>query len=125
MISASSRGSFNKTESFLKNVSKINIRGILETQAQVGVDALARATPRDSGLAANSWGYEVSAERGRYAITWTNSDVENGYPVAIMIQYGHGTGTGGYVRGQDYINPAIRPVFDKIAEQVWKAVTSA
>lgn len=125
MISASSRGSFAKTEAFLKTAGKVDIRRVLESQAQIGVRALEKATPRESGLAANSWGYEVTARRGFYSIAWTNSDIENGFPVAIMIQYGHGTGTGGYVQGKDYINPAIRPVFDKIAEQVWKAVTTA
>lgn len=106
-------------------MQKLDVRKILETNAQIGVDALESATPRDTGLAANSWGYEITQAGGTWTVTWTNSDVENGFPVAIMIQYGHGTGTGGYIQGQDYINPAIKPIFDKIAEQIWKAVTSA
>lgn len=125
MLTFKVSGSFKKTESFLNSVSKINIAGILESSAREGVLALALATPSESGLAAASWAYEVSSGGGVYTIVWTNSDVENGFPVAIMLQYGYGTGTGGYVQGRDYINPAIRPVFDKIADKVWKAVTSA
>lgn len=125
MISITTSGSFSKTEHFLKAVSKLNIMGILEQCGQKGVNALSSATPVDTGRVAGSWGYEVSSRGGFYTITWTNSDVENGFPVAIMLQYGYGTGTGGYVQGRDYINPAMRPVFDQIADRVWKAVTSA
>lgn len=125
MFSLESKGSFKNTLSFLHAVEKLPIEQIVAPYAQAGVDALEAATPVDSGLAANSWGYEISKTRGGVAITWTNNDVENGFPVAIMLQYGHGTGTGGYVQGRDYINPAIRPIFDKISEAVWKAVTSA
>lgn len=112
-------------ESFLKSMSRLDILGKLESYAQEGVDALASATPIDSGLASDSWSHEVSRKGDIYSITWTNTDVENGFPVAIMIQYGYGTGTGGYVQGVDYINPAMRPIFDSIADKVWKAVTSA
>ena len=125
MISAESKGSFKNTEAFLHKVSKIDILKILRSYGQKGVNALASATPVESGLAASSWGFEVSGAGGKYTITWTNSDVENGFPVVIMLQYGYGTGTGGYVQGRDYINPAIRPIFDSIANEVWKAVTSA
>lgn len=125
MISAVSSGSFANTESFLRAMSKLDISSILERNARLGVDALSAATPAESGLAASSWGYEISRRGGAYSITWTNSDVENGFPVAIMLQYGYATGTGGYVQGRNYINPAIRPIFDKIADEVWKAVTSA
>lgn len=119
------RGSFNNTELFAKSILKMNVMGILRTYAQQGVEALHRATPKDSGLAAYSWAYEVAKVGRGYAITWTNSDVENGFPVVIKLQYGYGTGTGGYVQGRDFINPAIKPVFDKIADEVWKVVTSA
>lgn len=125
MIRFEVRGSSEKTERFLRNVSKINILGIMNSCGQEGVDALATAIPRDTGLAAGSWGYSASKAGGVYTIEWTNSDTENGFPVAIMLQYGYGTGTGGYVQGQDYINPAMRPIFDRIADKVWKAVTSA
>lgn len=97
----------------------------LDAYAREGVTALSSATPIDSGLASTSWGYKVEASPGSATITWTNTDVENGFPVAIMLQYGYGTGTGGYVQGKDYINPAMKPVFDHIADKVWKAVTSA
>ena len=125
MISVTSKGSFDNTEAFLRRAQKADIRGILEDAAQQGVKALAAATPIDSGLAENSWGVLIESARGGARITWTNSDVENGFPVAIMLQYGYGTGTGGYVQGRDYINPAMKPIFDQIADKVWKAVISA
>lgn len=124
MISLHVRGSFKKTESFLRNASKADILSVLHSGGQAGVNALASATPIESGLAANSWTYEVSRKAGGYSIQWLNTNVENGFPVAIMLQYGYGTGTGGYVQGRDYINPAMRPIFDQIANNVWKAVTS-
>jgi hypothetical protein len=97
----------------------------LDGLAREGVNALASATPVDSGLASTSWDYKIEQSKTSCTITWTNTDVENGFPVAIMLQYGYGTGTGGYVQGVDYINPAMKPVFDHIADKVWKAVTSA
>lgn len=121
----SHRGSFAKMESFLSSMQKLKIRSALERYAQEGVKALAAATPTESGLAANSWGYEIEQSGTSLRIVWTNTNVENGFPVAIMLQYGYGTGTGGYVQGRDYINPAIKPVFDKIADATWKVVTSA
>jgi hypothetical protein len=123
-ISITSKGDLVKTERFLTRASKFDARKILESAAKDGVKALASATPRDSGLSANSWGYEISGGRNGVTITWTNSDVENGFPVAIMLQYGYGTGTGGYVQGRDYINPAMRPIFDQIADKVGKAVAA-
>jgi hypothetical protein len=127
MFSVSSSGDFSKTLKFLQQMQKIDstLARICETEAQKGVHALIASTPRDSGLAANSWGYKIEHSAGKVLIGWTNSDVENGFPVALMIQYGHGTGTGGYIQGRDYINPAMRPVFDGIRDAVWKAVTSA
>lgn len=104
---------------------KIKIMKILNHYGKVGVDALSRATPVDSGLAANSWGFVVEQKGSVYSITWTNNDIENGFPVAVMIQYGYGTGNGAYIQGRDYINPAMQPIFDQIANEVWKAVTSA
>lgn len=124
-VSFTHTGSLDKTMKFLQTVQKLDISKIITAQAARGVNALASATPRDSGLAAVSWDYEIRRTSNSISIVWTNSDVENGYPVAVMIQYGHGTGSGGYVQGIDYINPAIRPVFKDIAETVWKAVTSA
>lgn len=125
MISVSTSGSFSKTEAWLKTLSRLRIMEILDAAGKEGVSALSAATPIDSGRAATSWGYETARNGSVYSITWTNTDVEGGFPVAIMLQYGYGTGTGGYVEGRDYINPAMRPIFDSIAEKVWKAVTSA
>lgn len=125
MISFSSSGNFDKTLKFLAAMQKLNIGKICESQGQRGVHALMSATPEDSGRAANAWGYTIVQSKSSIMIGWTNSDIENGFPVALMIQYGHGTGTGGYIQGRDYINPAMRPIFDQIAETVWKAVTSA
>lgn len=126
MISFESKGSFAKTESFLKSMqTRMNIMAILNKYGSQGVVALASATPTETGRTAQSWRYETNRKGGVYSIIWSNSDVENGFPVAIMLQYGYGTGTGGYVRGVDYINPAVRPIFDKIASEVWKVVTTA
>lgn len=125
MVSFSTSGSFDKTEKFLHSMQRLDVSSIVKSAAQRGVNALANATPQDSGLASSSWGYVIEQKRGSIMIGWTNSDVENGFPVALMIQYGHGTGTGGYIQGKDYINPAMRPIFDEIADTVWKAVTSA
>lgn len=124
-ISISSSGDFKRTERYLNKLQQLDLGKIAAAQAGIGVKALQQATPRDSGLAASSWGYKIIQTASTLTIAWTNNDKENGYPVAIMIQYGHGTGTGGYIHGRDYINPAMRPVFDKITETLWKAVTSA
>lgn len=125
MISFTSTGSFNNTEAFLKKMSKPNIRSVLDGLARQGVAALSSATPVESGLTASSWTYDITESGGSWTITWSNTHVVNGAVIAILLQYGHGTGTGGYVAGRDYINPAIRPIFDKIADSVWKVVTSA
>lgn len=125
IITFQSSGSFNHMESFLRSIARLNLHGILDSAGRDGVLALASAVPQDSGLAAESWDYIVERSKRGASITWTNTDVENGFPVAIMLQYGYGTGTGGYVQGRDYINPAIKPIFDRISDTVWKAVTSA
>lgn len=127
-IGFATRGSFKNTEKFLREMKSINshIRQVAEAEAQKGVAALIAATPRDSGLAASSWGYRIVQNGRRVSIVWTNSNEENGgFPVAIMLQYGYGTGSGGYVEGRDYINPAMKPIFESIANNVWKAVKSA
>jgi hypothetical protein len=118
-------GSFDNTERFLKRVSRLDIGSILDRYGEIGTAALRSATPVDTGLTAESWSHSVERTGDVYTLGWSNSDVENGFHVAIAIQYGHGTGTGGWVQGIDYINPAIRPVFDKIADEVWKVVTSS
>lgn len=123
-ISVSTGGSTNKTEAWLKRLSKVRLQTILNSYGVEGVRALEAATPRDSGLAANSWSYKVTVTGKSATIVWTNNDVENGFPVAIMLQHGYATGTGGYVAGRDYINPAMKPVFDKISAAVWREVTN-
>lgn len=117
------RGNFSKTEKFLKGFPKIKFKRILENYAQEGVRALALATPVDTRLTADSWGYEINISKGSFSISWVNTNVNQGVSIAIILQYGHATGTGGFVKGQDYINPAIQPIFDKIADNVWREVT--
>lgn len=124
-LKITSSGSFKKTFSFFDSMSKSDIFASLNKYGQAGVNALAAATPVDSGLSSESWTYEITKSGGKYTIEWHNTNVVNGTPVVILIQYGHGTGTGGYVQGRDFINPVIQPLFDEIANNVWKAVTSA
>ncbi len=123
IIQFKQKGDFSKTESFLKKLRKLDLDSILNKYGQLGVQALAKATPVDTGKTAESWDYTIKKERGSVTITWTNSNVNNGVPIALLIQYGHGTGTGGYVQGIDYIKPAIRPIFDDLAKALWEEVT--
>ena len=125
MITFESSGSFVNVDRFLERMAKEEILSALNQYAELGVSALASATPSKSGATANAWSCEVTSKRNNYTITWSNSNVNDGVNVAVILQYGHGTGTGGYVQGRDYINPAIQPMFDKIADEVWKVVTSA
>jgi hypothetical protein len=125
MISFESKGSFQNTDRFLKKMAKRDIYSTLKAYGEAGVNALSNATPVSTGKTADSWEYEIVKKRSSYSIIWSNTNVVNGKPIAILLQYGHGTGTGGFVQGRDYINPAIRPIFDKIAADVWKEVTSA
>lgn len=125
MISINHNGSFSKTDKFLKGVVTSDYVRILEKYAREGVTALASATPIDSGETANSWDFEIRSYAGGASITWTNSHIVEGVPIAIILQYGHATRNGGYVLGRDYINPALRPIFDKIAKDVWGEVTKA
>lgn len=125
LIRITSKGDFDNTFRFLKKMSNFKVNKILEKYGAMGVSALAAATPVDSGLTANSWGYEISVEKEGATIHWTNTNQNNGVYIAVILQYGHGTGTGGYVQGRDYINPAIRPVFDKIAEEAWMEVVNS
>ena len=124
MIRFKHRGNFNHAEDFLKKNSKKTYIEVLKKYGEIGVIALASSTPRDSGETASSWGYEIVDKDGKTTIYWTNSHLNKGVNIAIILQYGHGTGTGGYVKGIDYINPAIRPIFDKMADDAWKEVTS-
>lgn len=124
MIRFKHRGNFNKTTKFLSKAKVFSPIQLLHKYGQEGIRALAANTPVDSHLTANSWNYEIEGSSGRYKIYWTNSNVQDGVSIAIILQYGHGTRTGGWVEGRDYINPAIRPIFDKIAEEAWREVTN-
>lgn len=124
MIRIKHKGNFNRTEKFLTGAQKLKIRNILDRYGREGVNALASATPIDSGKTADSWDYTIEMSGGSYAIYWSNSNVNQGVSIALILQCGHGTGTGGYVQGRDYINPAIKPVFDALADAAWKEVTS-
>ena len=120
MIKLSSTGNFNKTEKFLKCSNNIKLE--LDAYGRKGVAALAAATPVNSGETANSWYYEITKQNGKYTIAFKNSNINNGVPIAIILQYGHGTNNGGWVEGRDYINPAIQPIFDEMGEAAWKEV---
>ena len=123
MITFKHKGNFSKTSRFLDKVRNTARLMNLDKYGREGVAALASATPKDSGLTANSWYYEIIRKDGVVQISYNNSNIQNGVPIAIIIQYGHGTGTGGWVEGRDYINPAIQPIFDKIANDAWREVT--
>ncbi len=123
-ISFEAQGSFRHLDNYLQKMSKRDILSELAGYGREGVAALQRATPVDSGITADSWAFNVTSSRGWFFLNWTNDHVVDGTPLVIMLQYGHGTGTGGYVQGYDFINPAIRPIFDRISADMWKAVTS-
>lgn len=124
MITFRQKGDFSKLTNFLEKAKqKVNL-GDLDKYGREGVAALKSATPVDSGLTADSWYYEIERTAGSTNIVFKNRNIQNGVPIAIILQYGHGTGTGGWVEGRDYINPAIQPVFDKIVNDAWKEVTS-
>ena len=122
MITFTHKGDFSKTKKFLESISHKDYLKGLEKYAQKGIEALRNATPYDSGKTAASWGYEINDNNGSFSIVWTNNNINNGVNIAVILQYGHGTGTGGYVVGRDYINPAIQPIFDEIADSAWKEV---
>ena len=125
MITFRQKGDFSKLTRYLERVKEAVKLGNLDKYGREGVAALASATPVDTGLTASSWYYEIEREDGSVKITFNNSNIQNGVPIAIILQYGHGTGTGGWVQGRDYINPAIQPVFDRIAEEAWREVTKS
>ena len=123
MISFRHKGNFSKLTRYLEKAKESVHVGTLDKYGKAGVDALASATPVDTGLTAASWYYEISRGKDSVTITFNNSNFQNGVPIAIILQYGHGTGTGGWVEGRDYINPAIRPIFDKLVKEAWEEVT--
>lgn len=124
MIRFRQKGDFSKTTNYFERLKGILHTSRLDKYGQRGVDALSSATPVDSGLTASSWYYTVERQNGRATINFSNSNFNEGVPIAIILQLGHGTGTGGWVEGRDYINPAIQPVFDTIVNDAWKEVTS-
>lgn len=123
MITFRQKGDFSKLTSFLERAKEAIKLGDLDKYGREGVAALSSATPVRTGLTANSWYYEIEHQNGSVSITFNNSNVNKGIPIAIILQYGHGTRNGGWVQGRDYINPAIQPVFDRIAKEAWEEVT--
>lgn len=123
MISFRHKGDFSKLSKHLERLKEKARLGILDKYGKAGVNALAAATPVETGLTANSWYYEIKRQNGSVSLVFNNSNVVDGVPIAIILQYGHGTGTGGWVQGRDYINPAVQPIFDQIAQEAWKEVT--
>jgi hypothetical protein len=122
MLTITQQGSFDHLEAYVVGLSKKDLTGILDSYGPSGENALSNATPVDTGLTSESWYYVVEVRPGYHSLRWHNSDIENGFPVAVMLQYGHGTKNGGYVEGRDYIMPAIRPIFDIVEADVWKEV---
>ena len=123
MITFKQKGNFSKLNRYLERVKEVAKIGILDKYGQAGVEALSSATPTDTGLTASSWYYKIERTKTYATIQFLNSNINDGVPIAVILQYGHGTGTGGWVEGRDYINPAIQPIFDKIANDAWKEVT--
>jgi hypothetical protein len=123
MIAFKQSGDFKYTEKFLKQAVKANFLQVLQKYAKEGVSALASATPINTGKTSRSWDYEIQSSNGNIKIYWTNSNIVDNVPIAVILEYGHGTRNGGYVQGRDYIKPAIRPVFDRIADGAWKEVS--
>jgi hypothetical protein len=123
MITIRQKGDFSKLNRYFEQLKEVVKIGDLDKYGREGVAALASATPVDTGTTASSWKYEIERSSDRVAISFSNTNIQNGVPIAIILQYGHATGNGGYVQGRDYINPAIQPLFDKIAENAWKEVT--
>lgn len=122
-IKLSSKGDFSKTVDYLTGLKKLDMKKILEKYGELGIDALLEATPKRTGLTSQSWEYKVTVNSREATINWFNTNVQNGLNIAVILQYGHGTKSGGYVRGRDYINPAMQPIFDEIANLAWKEVT--
>lgn len=123
MITFKHKGDFSKADKFLKNAKNAARIGDLDKYGQEGVNALSSATPVETGTTARSWRYEIVRKDGSVSINFLNTNIQNGVPIAIILQYGHATRNGGWVEGRDYINPAIRPIFDRIANNAWREVT--
>jgi len=124
LITFKQKGDFSKTEAFLRKAKSLNFRSILDKYGAQGVSALEQATPKDSGVTANSWRYDIATKRSGFSIVWSNSSMNGGIPIVILLQYGHGTRGGTFVRGRDFINPTMKPIFDDISANLWKEVTN-
>lgn len=123
MITIEEKGDFKNTEKYLAKLNSMELSSILNKYGSLGVSALSNATPIESGETAHSWYFTIVSRKGYYSIRWHNHHIVDGIPIAVILQYGHGTGTGGYVEGRDYIMPAMRPIFDQIAAEAWREVT--
>lgn len=123
MITFHQKGDFSRVNRFFEKLLNVVKLGELDKYGRQGVEALAAATPRDTGKTAESWEYEIVRGKESVSIRWYNTNTNNGVNIAVILQYGHGTKNGGYVKGRDYINPAIQPLFDEIAETAWKEIT--
>lgn len=124
MISVKCKGNFKRTDNWLKKIIKRDYKSLMKKYAQEGVEALSAATPVDTGLTASSWSYEITENDGEIVITWNNSNINKYVNIALILQYGHATRNGGWVEGIDYINPALQPIFEKMANAAWKEVVS-
>lgn len=122
LIKVTTKGDFNKTEQMLKRSMNYTKTINLDKFGEKGVNALSKATPKDTGKTSGSWYYKIEKEAGKVTLSFHNSNIQNGYPIAILLQYGHGTRNGGWVQGYDYINPALRPIFKELADAAWKEV---
>lgn len=124
MISFRQKGDFSKLSRYFERLREVMKLGVLDKYGRAGVAALASATPKETGKTAASWTYDIERQNGSVAVVFKNTNINKGVPIAIILQMGHGTGTGGWVQGRDYINPAIQPIFDQLAEDAWREVTS-
>lgn len=125
MITFKHKGDFEKTTKFLRRAKSLNIKSVLEKYGKVGVNALKEATPKDTGKTSESWTYNVTVTKTICRIDWRNTNIVDGVPIALILQYGHATRNGGYVEGIDYINPTMKPIFEDILNKVWKEVVDA
>lgn len=125
MIRFEQKGDFEKTRKFLKEAGKRDLDNILNKYGKMGVENLSAYTPRDTGLTASSWTYTIEKTKNKVSITWRNTNVVDGVPIAIILQYGHATRNGGYIEGVDYINPALEPVFKELKDRIWREVSKS
>ncbi len=123
MIKFTQKGDLSKVTQYLERQRSSNRKKLLDKYGALGVEYLRDATPKDTGKTASSWSYSINSSKDKMSIEWSNSNVNKGVPIAIILQYGHGTGTGGYVQGRDYINPAIQSVFDEMSKELWEEMT--